>query len=937
MRSILNVLLLLAFSIPLLGQPLDNSKPIPSDPKVKKGVLPNGMTYYIYPTDVTKERASYYIIQNVGSILENDDQKGLAHFLEHMAFNGTKHFEGKGILNTLQKHGAIFGRDINAYTGFDETVYNLSDIPTTNELIDTCLLVLHDWSNYLLLTDEEIDAERGVIAEEKRTRESGYMRLLTKALPTVMNGAKYAERLPIGDMDIVANFKYKTLRDFYHDWYRTDLQAIAVIGDVDVQEIENKIKERFSHIPAVENPKKRCLVNIPDNEELLFHMGTDEEVSTSSMSFSIRHPKSFKKGTVADLRKSLFISMATGMINDRLKEIQQKPDAPFLYAGLYYGSRYARTSENLGIRISPKPDMQREAFQLVMNEINRALKFGFTKGEIDRKISSIKNRYENSIKKLDDRSHREIIQGIKSNYLLNGVIADVPAKFELVKTVLNEMKPEDLRQEILSLYTKKNRVFNLTGVEGKKNLTKKDVLEILQHAENNASLTAYEEKFESATLLGDLKIVPGKIVKEKAIKELGATTFELSNGAKVHYMFADKDKNDVRLQAVSYGGNSLLDDASLPSCSMLSNLTAMSGLGDYKANDLKKVMAGKTAGTSVYVGGLTEGISGNASTKDVESMLQSFHLRFVKPRFDEESYQVLQNNLSQYLIRKSKNVRAQMQDRLVEAIHGKNNPRASVFDQNYIDKISFDRIKSIYSERFKDVADFDIFIAGDCSKEKLKPLLEKYIASIPSGKNRETWKDRSPEWVKPVIKERIPIEMENPKGTVNIAFKKKTKNSVKGEYMINVLADILDLRYTESIREEEGGTYGVGVWGSLKKRPYGLATLNVRFDCNPERADDLIKIVYKEIEKIKNGDIRDEDLQKTLTSYLKDRKEAKDKNRFYMRWLQNYVREGYNLEDPKNFENIIKSITKKSLQKFARKVLEGSDSYQVVFVPKPVN
>ncbi|WNH09841.1 M16 family metallopeptidase [Thalassobellus suaedae] len=291
------------------AQELNFNDPLPLDETIKKGVLLNGMTYYIKSTDVVKDAASYYIIQNVGSILENEDQQGLAHFLEHMAFNGTEHFPGKGILNTLQKHGAVFGKDINAYTSFDETVYNLSDIPTKDGLIDTCLTVLHDWSNYLLLTDEEIDAERGVIKEEWRTGQSGQKRLYVKSLPTTYNHSKYADRMPIGLMSVVEGFDYKSLRDFYQDWYRTDLQAIAVIGDVDVNEIEQKIIEKFSKIPPVENPKERIIIDIPENTEMGFSFGTDPELSSASISFGIRHKKSLETETVADLKRDLLQSI----------------------------------------------------------------------------------------------------------------------------------------------------------------------------------------------------------------------------------------------------------------------------------------------------------------------------------------------------------------------------------------------------------------------------------------------------------------------------------------------------------------------------------------------------------------------------------------------------------------------------------------------------
>ena len=411
-------------SFSTFAQEVDLEAPLPVNQKIKKGVLENGMTYYIYSTDVTKNVASYYIIQNVGSVLENDNQQGLAHFLEHMAFNGTKNFAGKGILNTLQKHGAVFGKDINAYTSFDETVYNLDNIPTKDGLVDTALLVLNDWSNYLLLTEEEIDAERGVIKEEWRTRQNGQMRVLQQTLPVMFGNSKYANRLPIGLMDIVENFEYKALRDFYHDWYRTDLQAIAVVGDIDVDEIEQKIIKQFSSIPAVENPKERFLVEIPDHKEMLYTMGMDEEITTSNIAFSINHPRSLADQTVKDLKESLINNLMVSMLSSRISEVTENPEAPFMAARFNFGN-FVRTKKQLSLTVYPKPNQQQEAFKEALTELNRAVKFGFTEAEMNRKIAEIKNSYETQISKINDFSHKRIISAIQQNYLENKTMTDI--------------------------------------------------------------------------------------------------------------------------------------------------------------------------------------------------------------------------------------------------------------------------------------------------------------------------------------------------------------------------------------------------------------------------------------------------------------------------------------------------------------------------------
>ena len=924
------------FCLSIAAQDLNLNNSLPVNSKIKKGILPNGMTYYIYNTDVTKDVASYYIIQNVGSVLENDNQQGLAHFLEHMAFNGTEHFEGKGILDTLQKVGAVFGKDINAYTSFDETVYNMNNIPTTDELINTCLTVLHDWSNYLLLSDEEIDAERGVIKEEWRTRQSGRMRIFKQSLATRFNNTIYAERMPIGLMSIIDNFEYKALRDFYHDWYRTDLQAIAVVGDVDVDVIEKKIKDMFSTIPAVKNPIERFVVQIPNNKEMLYNLAMDDEVSTASISFGINHPKSLKDQTVSDLKESLLKSMVTMMLSSRLNEIRQKPDAPFLAARISYGA-LARSKNQFSANISPKEGMQQKAFETVLEEINRAVKFGFTKAEIDRVVKQYTNFYQTQIKKEADKPHGSIINTIKQDYLDNETMTDVTKEFVLAKQIMNATTVTDLHQTIKNLYTQENRILTVTGVKEKNNLTKELALKTITAVENNDNLKAYTDNFGNKTLMSNIKLKKGNIVSEELNKQTGATIFTLSNGVKAYYKFVDKNKDDVQFLASSKGGTSLLNDSDLPSSNLLPSLVQMSGLGDYSATDLPKILAGKTANTNVILSNLNEMITGNSVTKDVETLMQMIYLRFEKPRFDQDAFNVLQENITNYLARRSKDVNEKIRDSVTTTLYGVNNPKHPIFNLAMVKKVNFDNIKSIYDQRFDNVADFDFFFVGDVKKETIKPLLEKYIASIASTENRENWKNNDEPWVSTKIDKDIFLKMEDPKSTVRVGYKNDFKYSLKNAMLAETLGDILTLRYTETLREEEGGTYGASARASISKRPVEKASIQVNFDCNPNKVEHLVGIVHSEIEKIAKGDIKQLDIEKTLTSYIKDRKQRKDYNRYDMNVITNYVLEGYNMNDPKNFEDIINNITAKDLQGFTKKLLKGANTYEIIFKPEMMN
>lgn len=934
MKNLLIVFSLFLAAYTVNAQELKLNDPLPVNQKIKKGVLKNGMTYYIYKTDVIKNVASYYIIQNVGSILENDDQQGLAHFLEHMAFNGTKNFPGKGVLNTLQKHGAVFAKDINAYTAFDETVYNMDNIPTNVPgLIDTSLLILHDWADGLLLTEAEIDAERGVIKEEWRTRQNGYMRLFKKSLPTMFNNTKYADRMPIGLMSVIDNFKYKALRDFYHDWYRTDLQAIAVVGDIDVAEIEQKIEKLFSPIPAIKNPIERFVVAIPDNATMLYNLGTDKEIATSTLSFTINQPKSLKDETVADLKESLFSGMVSRMLSSRLREISQKPDAPFVSASCSYSS-LARAKNTFGLLISPKPNRQQQAFKTALEELNRAVKFGFTQSEIDRTIAVYNNLYQTKISKIDQTPHAEIVNTIQKNYLENEAMTDMAKEYDLVKQIFNQMTAQDLHDFIKKLYTAENRVLDVTGVEGENNLSQDEALKTIKEVENDTALVAYADEFVGKTLTSGVEIKAGKIVSEKNNKELGATTFVLSNGVVVNYKFSDIEKNNVLFEAASFGGNSLIKDADLPSAAMVSTLVRMSGLGDYNATDLSKVLAGKNANTRIGITDLEESISGMTTTKDIETMLQVVHLQFVKPRFDENSFKVLQNNLNNNLIQRRNDIAYKMEDSITTTLYGFNNAKKRLFDENYIKDISFEKIKSIYQDRFNNAADFVFFITGDVSKEALKPLLEKYIASLPTNKKKEKWQDNSVSWLNKTNKKDVFLAMEDPKATVRIAFKNNFKYSLKNTYILKAFQDILELRLMETLREQEGGTYGASVFSSLTKRPKQLASFYVYFDCNPDKADKLVSIVHQEIDKIKNGTIQKEDLNKALSSYLKEVKEEKAYTSYQLNLLYDYFIEGYNKNDTKNNVDLINAITPQDIQKFVNAMMNDVQSFEIIFKPQ---
>jgi zinc protease len=585
------------------------------------------------------------------------------------------------------------------------------------------------------------------------------------------------------------------------------------------------------------------------------------------------------------------------------------------------------------LTLSPKPGKQAEAFTAVMNEWVRAYKFGFSKGEIERAVSETISGYENYLEKLNEISHKQVIGMVKDDYLNHEVIADPVAEFEMAKSILNNLNTKILQEQISKLYTEKNRVITVRGVEGEENLNQENAFTIIQKAENDTSLKPYTDTFEGKTILGDLKINSGKIVLEKKETAIDATTFVLSNGVKVHYKFADKNKKEVELVAESPGGTSLYEPQDLPSIGRTTTLAMMSGVGELSNVDLDKVLKGKIANSSVNISSLKETVTGSANVKDIETMMQLVHLRFAQPRFDNQMYALLKQRLENSLKNRANDINAKMDDSLSAVIYGKNNPRVQPFNQKYIDDLSFDKMKTFYLDRFADVSNFEFYIVGDVTPEVLKPLLEKYIASIKGIKRKEKFKKDAPEWISKKIDRDVFIEMKTPKSSVHIILMNDYAYSQRNKILNSFLSDILTLRYTESLREKEGGTYGAQVKGGLKKDPVAKGGIHINFDCDAEKVEHLLPIVYQEIDKIKKGEIAPEDIEKTRTNYLKSREDSKNFNSYSMSVLSNYFEEGYNMNETKNYEDIVKSITATDIQKFANSLLGKADSMEVVFKP----
>jgi zinc protease len=914
---------------------IDFNQAAPVDPAVRIGKLDNGMTYYIRHNEEPKERASFYIIQNVGALLENDDQNGLAHFLEHMAFNGTQHFPGKGIISTLEKHGVSFGRNINAYTSFGETVYNLSDVPVKHEgLVDTCLLVLNDWADFLLLTDEEIDAERGVITEEWRTRRTAGFRMQRQFLPVLLNGSKYMNRDVIGDLDVIKNFKYETLRNFYTEWYRTDLQAIAIVGDIDVDAVEQKVKALFSKIEPVKNPQKREFYEVPEHKDPLYVLATDKEADSYSVSLYIKHkaPETSEKN-LNYLREQTIQSLFGMMARDRITELLQKGVTPFISGSLGYGG-FVSGYQTFSVSASAKPDQDDVAFKSIYTEAQRIYQHGFTPGELERAKTNLLTSTESRYKQRDKISNDQYASDYKNNYIDGEPITSMDFDWEFMQMVLPTISVEEVSAKAKQWITPENRVIVVMGPEKPeaKHLTKEEALSIMSEIDQS-KVEPYADQVVSTDLIKK-ELTGSKVKSTKKLPEFNAVEWTLGNETKVVFRQADYEKDQVSLIALSNGGSSKVENEKVASAMMLNQFIGSFGLGEYDATALKKALTGKKASLGVGLSDLNESFSGSSTPKDFETMMQLLYLQFENPRFDKEAYDALLGRYKAYVENMANNPQKIIGDSL-NLIFTCKNPRTKLMTPELFNEISMEQMETIYRERFVDAGDFIYIIVGNIDEATAQAMAEKYIGSLTNLPRNETWTDRNIEWPKGKTVREIEIPLEVKKSTVVVNYMARMNYSPEQNMLLSVFRDILNLRYIEEIREKEGGSYGVRVSASSSKFPKTDKSLNMTFDTDPEKAQQMKAIVYREIDKIAQNGPTAEDLNKTVESLLKNREQSKLHNNYWLQALNTWYSYEINTTSPENYETILNKMTTDDVQKFVQSFLAKADVVDIIFKPKP--
>ena len=913
---------------------------LPNDPAVRKGTLENGLTYYIRHNDKPENRAEFYLATDVGAIQETPDQDGLAHFLEHMCFNGTKNFPGKGILEYLQSIGAEFGRNINASTGVEQTVYMLNNIPLVREgVIDTCLLILHDYSHFVTCDPEEIDKERGVIIEERRARRTADWRMHEKSLPYYYGDSKYSTCTLIGSQENLETFKPESLTSFYHTWYRPDMQAVIVVGDIDVDAVEEKIKSTFADIPAAENPQQKEAYKIPDNTEPVIGIITDPEATSTSIEIlwkSEPMPEELNS-TDMGMMMELIKQYVSTIMSERFNDITSKPDAPFLSAYMGIGELCETMEVTMG-QVVARDGESIEAFKAYMTEAEKMKRYGFTDDEVSRAKDNILSYYEKKAQGASSRKNADFINDYVNNFFDNYPYMDPQAEYETAKLICSQINTAILNQIAAAIITDENMVivYKAPQKEGLAHPTEADFTAALAEVKN--SEIAQNETVDTSEPLLDASLLKGSQVKKEAQVTVGgktATEWTLKNGVKVVVLPTEYKKDQVIINLQKNGGRTLIATEDLASFddNVFGLFLRNTGLSKFPGTTLSKMLAGKNVSVSPYISGIRHGISASSTPKDLETALQLMYLTVVEPRFDQEEFQTGIEQLKTLLPNILNTPDFKLQQEMVKTLYG-GNPRQSVISMETIEKANLATIERVYREQlFKDMAGATVYIVGNVDLATLKPLVEKYIGSMPKGKKATQWQETGEHIMKGNVENHFNTAMETPKSTVLQVYTSYIPYTVKEEVMLDAAKYVLDMIYTETLREEEGGTYGAGVSTGMQKYPEERALIQVYFDTNPESADKLRELAVKGINGLMTDGPTDEQLTRTVENFKKNIPESRITNGWWLNALQMYC--NYDgLDYDKEYEAAVNEISAENIQAALKAVLDQGNFIEVMMSPE---
>ena len=934
MKKVLkSMLVLFLFPAIMFAQEIKETSAIPFDPKVKKGTLKNGITYYIRKNSKPENKVDLRLIVNAGSVLENEDQQGLAHFMEHMNFNGTKRFPKNQLVDYLQSIGVKFGQHLNAYTSFDETVYFLPIPSDDAEKLEKGFQIIEDWAFNANLTPEEIDKERGVVLEEYRLGLGADKRMQDKYIPKMMYNSQYANRLPIGKKEVLENFTYDKLINFYKDWYRPNLISIIVIGDIDENQMEQKIKEHFEKYKNPANEKPRKTFEVPNHKETFVAVESDKEASRTQVQILYKdYGVTKKKKTIKDLKDELVEGLFTTMLNNRLGELANSPNPPFTYGFTYHGETFARDKMAFQSFAMIDEKKQLEAIKVLISENEKVKKFGFTNGEFERAKKEILSRNESRFNDRDKTESEDFVWECQSNFLNQEPMPGIEWSYPAIQKFLPEIKLATVNNLIKDFLKEDNRVIVITSPEkeGLKKVTEQEVLDAIKI--NPADLKPYEDKAVVESLIRK-PIKEGSIIKKETNQKIGTTTLTLSNGAKVTFKKTDFKNDEILLEAISFGGSNNYSDEEMKTTQFANNGLTQAGFSGLNQNDIDKFMSDKIASVMPYISGATEGFRGSATPKDLEYALQMLYAYFTDLNYDPEAfegYKQKQSNLFENMISQP-NFYFQQE---FYAFLNKENPRWNglVPNNEKWASTNYQLAYNKFKERFSNAADFEFFFVGNVDESVIENLSKKYIASLPSTNSKETPKDLGYRMIKGDLK-KIVNKGKDPKSNVTIMYYGETNYDSNEAYLLKAVGDILTIKLTEVIREQESGVYTVNARGSMNKVPYSSYNFTISFPCGPENTEKLITASLVELNKIIANGPTQADLDKFKQAEILDYKKQIKENRY---WMSNFIRSFNNSSNPEDILEVeakINAVTLAQVQEVAKKYL-SKDKIIGVLMPE---
>jgi len=934
MKKLLLNCMLLCAAMTLAAQ--DAPEKLPLDPEVRYGKLENGLTYYIRHNEQPKQRAEFHIAQCVGAILEEDNQNGLAHFLEHMAFNGTQHFPGKGIINYFETQGVTFGGNINAYTSLDETVYRLSDVPTyRGGIVDSALLVMHDWSCGLLLLPEEIDAERGVIREEWRTGRTARRRIWKQMQAAMYPGSQYAIRDVIGDTAVINNFEYQALRDYYHKWYGPDNQAIIVVGDIDVDSIEAKIKALWSDVPRRANYGERPIYTVNHNDRPLIAVVTDPEAEGSRITLQYKFdqlPELFQ-GTAQEYTLDLVRELACDMLNNRFSELALDPNASFTGAGAFYTEAVKKMDAFYAV-IIPKEGRETEAYNDLLYQLEKMHRYGFTSAELERVKTEKLNAVERAYNERNTRKNYNLARECIFHFLDGEAMPGLQWEYDFIQASLPLISTEKVNTLAKAL-THANPTVSISGPEKEGvNIPSEETILASLNGLSDLAIEAPEEEVIDNVLV---KKAPhkGKIKSVTRNEELGVTEWMLSNGIKVAFRPTEFKADEILMRGFSKGGLSLVNTEDLPSAVVATSIVEYSGIGRFNVTQLEKALTGKTVSVGPYMSDNFEQMRGSSSVKDLETMLQLTYLYFTSPRRDEQAFETFLSLMRNQLTNRDKNPKNVFHDS-IQVLTNNHSERAMIFDLAALERVNLDKALEIYKARFANPADFTFVFVGNINPNdpKVQELICQWLGGLKTKKRcHEEVVDHHVRVIPGVQKNYFTRAMETTTASNYIQYTSyDIPYNLTNELLIEVIGRILDRRYLESIREREGGSYGVATFGYLGAIPFSDAELIMQFDTDPAKQTRLMEIIHEEIETILQDGPLAEDVQKEKEAILKEYQEDLETNTYWRTVLYMYYM--YDVNYIRDYQSTVEAITGERIQAMLRKLVQSGNVLEIVMYPE---